>query len=310
MIRHNWRYKLLALAVALIVWTYVNSERNPQSRQTFTVPVKAINPTRGYMAELETPKVSVKVEGLKTSVDSVAKEDVEAQVDLRGLRPGKKIIEAMLPVEVHLPRVADSGLEVTPTPPKMKVRLEMLTNKRMPVEVSFSSDPPLGYSYSSPLLTPDTVTMSGRVTQLARVSKAILTISGDPAGSPTDDYYDVTPIDADGNVVAGVSAQQGKVRAKLEMVEAPATKAVIVSPVFSGQPKFPSKVSKYTVTPSSVTLVGKPSALGGISAISTEKVVLEGADAIVTRDVALRVPRGVRAVGTKTVKVIVYIGAD
>ena len=310
MIRHNWKYKLLALAVALIVWTYVNSERNPQSRQTFTVPVKAVNATRGYMAQLETPKVSVKVEGLKTSVDSVAKEDVEAQVDLHGLRPGKKIIETMLPVEVRLPRVADSGLDVTPTPPRIKVRLEMVANKRMPVEVSFSSEPPPGYSYSSPLLTPDTVTVSGSITQLARVSKAILTLSGDSTGSTTDDYYDVTPIDADGNVVAGVSAQPGKVRAKLEMIEAPATKVAIVSPVFSGQPKFPAKVTKYTVTPSSVTLEGKPSALGGISAISTEKVVLEGVDAIVTRDVALRVPRGVRAVGTKTVRVTVYIGTD
>ena len=310
MIRNNWKYKALAMAVSLILLIYVNSERNPHTQKTYSVPVRTVGTARGYIAELDTPKVSVVIRGLKSLVDTVARDDVEAQVDLDKLAPNRKIVQASLPIEVRLPGTVASDLTVDPTPKSVHVRMEALEERKMPVEVSFTSDPPLGYSYSSPLLAPDTVTISGRASELARVSKAIVVVSSDQSGSSTDDYYDVMPIDAGGNTVADVSIRPNRVRAKLEMVEVPQTKAVMISPSFSGEPKFPYKVARYTVTPSTVILEGKPSALGGLSCIPTEKVVLEGADQTVTREVAMRVPPGVKAVRTKTVKVTVYIGTD
>ena len=310
MIRNNWKYKLLAIAVSLILWTYVNSERNPHTVKTYTVAVRTVGVARGYVAEVDIPKVSVSIQGLKAVVDTLTREDVEAQVDLAKVQPNKKIVQASLPVDVQLPRALENDLSVIPSPKTVRVRMEALAERKMPVEVSFASEPPLGYSYSNPILTPETVTISGRASALAKISKAILTVSGDPFGSSIEDYYDATPIDAGGNVVAEVSVRPSRVRMKLDMIEVPATKAVIVSPSFSGEPKFPFKVERYTVTPSSVTLQGKPSALGGLSSVSTEKVVLEGADATVTREVALRVPAGVKSGRTNTVKVTVYVGTD
>lgn len=310
MIRNNWKYKVLAIVVSLILWLYVNSDRNPHILKIYTVPLRAVGAARGYIAELDTPKVAISIQGLKSVVDTISREDIEALVALDKLQPSKKIVQASMPVEVRLPRAVANDLSVEPSPKTVRVRMEALEERKMPVEVNFTSEPPLGYSYSNPLLTPDTVSISGRASELASISKAILTISGDPSGSSTEDYYDVTPIDANGNVVPDVSVRPGKVRAKLEMIEVPSTKAVIVSPSFSGEPKFPFHVARYTVTPSSVVLEGKPSALGGLSSVSTEKVMLEGADATVTREIALRVPPGVKAVRTKTVKVTVYVGTD
>jgi YbbR domain-containing protein len=310
MISHNWRYKVLALAVALILWYYANAERNPQSRQTFSAPVRVVNVAAGHAAETLTPPVSVTIQGLKTIVDTVSKEDVRASIDLAELRLDRKIVKARLPVTVRLPRSVERDLSVSVKPDFARVQVEAVETRRMPVEVHFTSQPPLGYSYSSPLLTPGSVDVSGRVSQLAKVAKAILRLSDDSVGSPTEDYYEVTPIDADGNAVAEVKVRPTKVKARLEMVEAPATRAAMVSPVFDGQPKFPLRVTRYTVTPSSVTLEGKPSTLSGISAVQTEKISLEGVDATVTRDVALRVPRGAKVAGGRTVRVTVYLSAD
>ncbi len=310
MIRNNWKYKALAMAVSLILLIYVNSERNPHTQKTYSIPVRTVGTARGYIAELDTPKVSIVIRGLKSVVDNVAREDVEAQVDLDKLQPNKKIVQASLPIEVKLPGTVVNDVTADVSPRSIRVRMEALEERRMPVEVNYTSEPPLGYSYSDPLLTPTTVTVAGRASELTRVAKTIVVVSGDPSGSSTDDYYDVTPIDAGGNTITDVNVRPNRVRAKLDMIEVPQTKAVMVSPSFSGQPKFPFKVARYTVTPSSVTLEGKPSALGGLSTISTEKIVLEGADQTVTREVALRVPPGVKAVRTKTVKVTVYIGTD
>lgn len=310
MIRQNWKYKLLALMVALILWGHVNSERNPQSQRTFTVPVRTVNLTRGYVVQLDTSKVSVKVEGLKSAVDAISKDDLDARVDMGGLKREKKVIDTSLPIQVRLPRAMENNLIGTATPKRVRAQIEAIEARKMPVEVNFTSEPPLGFSYINPLLTPDTVTVSGKYTLLAKVSKAILTLSNDPASSPTEDYYDVLAVDAGGNVVAGVSVKPAKIKTKLEMIEVPATKAVIVSPIFSGQPKFPLRVLKYTVSPSSVTLEGKSRVLGGVSVIPTEKVSLEGADSTVTREVMLHVPSGARALGAKTAKVTIYIGID
>lgn len=310
MIRHNWRYKLLALAVALILWNYVDSERNPQSRETFSVPVHIARVSAGYAADVLTPKVSVTIQGLKTVVDSVSVDDVKASIDLAEVRLNHKTVKANVPVRLRLPRAVQADLSVSINPKYACVLIESIETRRMPVEVQFTSQPPLGYSYSSPLLSPGAVDVSGKFSQLAKVKKVVLTLSEDAVGSLNGDYYELNAVDANGSAVAEVKLHPAKVKAKLEMVESPTTRAAVVSPIFEGQPKFPLRVTKYTVTPSSVTLAGRPSTLSKISAVETEKISLEGANSTVTHDVMLKIPRGTKATSSRTVKVTVYIGAD
>lgn len=309
MIRHNWKYKLLALLVALILWTYVNSERNPQSRQTFRVPVDVIEVKKGHVAQLGVTKVAVTVVGLKTAVEAVAKEDIEAFVNVRSMPQDKSVSEAQIPVQVRLPRAIAADLEVTANPRTLQVRVEALGEKQIPVTVGFFAEPPPGYSYGTPILSPAAVVVSGLVSQLSKINSASITISSDLASSPNGDYCEVSALDKEGNSVSGVSVRPEKIRVKLGMVEMPATKTVIVSPIFSGQPKYPARVQKYTVVPSSVTLEGKPSRLSSISAIATDAISLEGAEATIVRDISLEVPSGTRPTGSRTVRVTVHIAA-
>lgn len=310
MIRNNWKYKLLALMVSLILWVHVNSERNPQSTRTFDVSLRTVGVARSHIAELDTPQISVTVAGLKTTVEALTKEDIDAWVDLAKLRLKPDVTQASLAVEKRLPRAVEGDLDVTVSPARVGVRVEAVRERRMPVEAVFTSDPPPGYSYGTPMLTPDTVAIRGTSGALAKVKHVLLTLEGDAAGSATDDYYEISAVDSSGNPVPGVLLKPAKVKAKLEMVEVPATKTVIVSPVFSGLPKFPARVSKYTVTPSFVTLQGKPSKLAGISVVPTDKIELDGADSTISHDADLRIPSGVRAAGARTVRVTVYIASN
>lgn len=309
MIKNNLFYKILALAVAIGLWGYVNSERNPQSRKTLTVPVDARNLAKGFAPELDASEVSVKIEGLKSVVDVVRKEDVKAWVDLEGVAANSGPVEKPRKVNISISSVPMDDVNVTVEPASVRVKVEALSGKRLPVDLKPLSAPPLGYSYGNPAIIPASVSVSGKSTEVSRVKRVILTFPGSEPANPIDDYFTVTPLDTRGNIVEGVSLQPDRVRLKIDMVEVPATKAVIVSPTIVGEPKFPAQVNRISISPSSVVLEGKPSALVGISTILTDSISIEGTEETVSKEVLLRVPPGVKA-DINRVRVVVHISTQ
>ena len=309
MIRQNLFYKLLALVIAVFLWVYVNSERNPQSRKVLSVPLEVRNLAKGYTAEASPPEVSVAVEGPQSAVDALRREDASAWVDLRNLKSGPSAITDRFKVNAWVAGAAENRLSVRVSPRTVVVRAEAIRSKRLPVEVKLLTAPPLGYAYTEPILQPASVGVSGRAGAVARVRRIILPIAGDVSGKPVEGYFQVTPTDAAGNRVDEVTLDVPRgVHLKMGVVEVPATKVVVVSECIVGRPKFPAAILKVSVVPPSVTLEGKPKILMGISTIETEEVSVENATESVTRQVGLRVPPGVRVVGPSKVRVSVTIG--
>jgi YbbR domain-containing protein len=311
MIRHNLFYKLLAFGVALGLWLYVNAEQHPQMRKSYTVPLTVNNVAKGYVAETTHGDVTVTINGLKSIIDSIQR--VTAVVDLGGIASRRVSLDKTVEVHANLFGLEPKDLNalgISVSPQKVKVHVEALSGKRLPVEVKFPAAPPLGYSYSNPELIPGSVSVSGKSTEVSLVKRIVLSLPSQIRDGSIDDYFEVTPLDSSGNVVEGVALSPEKSRLKIELVEVPATKTVIVSPNVVGDPKFPTKVSKVTVTPSSITLEGRPGALVGVSTISTDRVSIEGADNTLTRDVDLRMPPGVKASGRSRVRVTVYISSE
>lgn len=308
MIRNNLFYKLLALGVAIGLWTYVNSEQNPHARKIVTVPLEVRSLAKGYVSDLSAREVNLTIQGLKTVVDGVRKEDVAAWADLGGLPAGRSVASDSVSVRYRISGVSMDDLDVVVSPKKVHVRVEALSGKRLPVEVKFLSAPPLGYSYSDPQITPASIGVSGKVTQVEKVKRVMLPISESPDGTGIDGQFKVAPVDSKGNVVTGVQLDRDTVRLKLDLVEVPATKTVVVSQNIAGQPKFPFKVTDVTIDPPSVTLEGKPSTLVAASTVSTDPVSIENATETVSQEVGLRLPPGVRVLGRNKVRVTIRIG--
>jgi YbbR domain-containing protein len=307
MIRNNLFYKLLAVGVAIGLWTYVNSEQNPHARKTITTPLKVRNLAKGYAAEPAVREVNVTIEGLKALVDGVRKEDVTSWVDLSGMKTDKSVMSATSEVKTRVAGVPQEDLNLSVSPKSVRVRVEALSGKRLPVEVKFLAAPPLGYAYSDPVITPASVGVSGKISEVLKVRRVMLPLMGANPNRPIDGRFSVVPVDAKGSVVSGVTLDVDKVRLRLGFVEVPATKAVIVSQNIVGQPRFPARVTGVSIVPSSITLEGRPSALMAISTVSTDPVSIGDATSTVTREVGLRVPRGVRVVGAGKVRVTVHL---
>lgn len=303
MIRNNLFYKIFALGLALVLWTYVNSERNPQSIKTLIVPIQEINKSKAYIYELANSEARVTIQGLKTAVDSVNKEDISASVNLANLKSSTDVTVNARVAELS------NGLDVEVNPGKVNVKIELLRWKRLPVEVKFLSAPPLGYSYSEPVISPASVSVSGKNTAVSTVKTVILALSDNDSKGSVDGEFEVTPLDLAGNVVEDVTLVPDRVQLKLGFVEVPATKTVIISANVTGEPEFPVRVNRVSVVPSTVTLEGKPSSLLDVSTIFTDNFSIEGEKSSVSKELSLRVPAGVKVVGRSRVQVTVYIAS-
>ncbi|MDH7602619.1 MAG: CdaR family protein [Armatimonadota bacterium] len=307
MIRHNLVYKILALAIATFLWAYVNAERNPQSTRIVTVPLQVRNLAGGYTAEPSVSEVSVTVTGPKLAVDAVRLSDVSAWIDLSRVRPLRGVAVSRAKVRVRVVGAEDGNLSVAAKPSAVSVRVEAIRSKRLPVELRLMSAPPLGYGFAEPVLQPAFVGVSGKASDVARVKHIVLPLTYSSLGKPIDGEFEVIPVDADGSRVDNVVLDTQTVHLKMNVVEVPATKTVVVSENIVGRPKYPAKVVRVSVVPPSVTIEGKPKILIGIGTIETEEISIEGASSSVTRQVSLRVPPGIRVLGPTRVNVTVTI---
>lgn len=311
MIRNNLFYKLLALGIAISLWAYVNGERNPQARKSISVPIETRNAARGYAIDLSSSDATIVIQGPKTTIDSIRAEDTSAWIDMRRFGSDQDRIAGRAKVNAVVAGVGEDEVQVSTNPRYVKVEMEAIRSKRLPVEVKFVSAPPAGYAFTDPDVTPDTIEVSGKTSNLSRVRGLILRVSNEITAGidarPVDSLVKIQPVDAHGRAIGEVSLKTSRVRLKLAVVPVPTTKSVFVSETITGRPRYPAKVTDVSVTPSLVTLQGKSQVLAGISTVHTEEVSIEGMHDNVTREVMLRLPPGVRAASTRKVTVTVTI---
>lgn len=310
MIRRNLFWKLLSLAVAIILWAYVNAERNPRSTRTFVTAIQVVNLGKEFAYDLDAAReATVSIRGPAPIVDSLRKDDVKVWIDADGLGAPGRPVEANKTLRVRIAGVAQEDLELKVSPVRVRVRIEEIRTRRLPVETKLLSPPPIGYSYGEPRIIPPSVTISGRASAVSRVSRALVTPVPDPGSRKIDQDVEVRPVDAKGAVVPGVQLDNERVRVEMNLVETPATKMVLVSPRVVGQPRHPAEVKRIIVSPPTVTIEGKPAVLMELSTVFTDPIDIDGIQATVTRSAEINAPAGVRLLGARRVEVTVQVAS-
>lgn len=305
----NWPYKLLALGTAIILASYVHSERNPWTTASLDMTVQAVNIQDGHVARPRLDKVAVSLRGPKSDVDAVialAKSgEAKALVDLEGRQAGVHDT----PVKINIPNSMTRNLTVQPVLQHIMVTVDAVSSRTMPLQVRIKSSPPIGLSASQPSVNPATATVSGGSSLVNSVARLVVIVDPTPLKPSVDEYAAIKALDARGNEVRGVDVAPDDAHVSMKLVETPANKAVFVSPSITGQPEFPYRVTKVSVTPSSIMVRGKPERLAGTSIILTDDVDVSGATADIVRYVGLHVPPGIDIEGAGRVKVTIRIVA-
>ncbi|MCL6630962.1 MAG: hypothetical protein K6U00_15310, partial [Armatimonadetes bacterium] len=261
MLRDNFRYKIAALGIAIVIWVYAGIGQNPRSsRQIKSVPLRIVKVEPGYVTVSAPQTVDVIVRGTRSGVNTIAAEpdSISAYVSLEGKILGKHTV----PVRVKLPDGYQGLVSAVPVPKEVQVVLENKAQRIMAINVQYSGSPPLGYKFGVPQLSPGKAIVSGRTAVVNKVAKLVINVDADSsAPSDIDGDFVVHAIDAHGKQVRGVELTPERVHLKLNLLEAPATRAVFVSIDTNGLPPFPYKVESISIKPQMVTVAGKPERL-------------------------------------------------
>jgi YbbR domain-containing protein len=299
---------LLALIVAVVVWIAQEWERDPIVEDDYDQPISVVvqnQPSGTFLVEGWQQEVRVRLRAPQSVWDQLRPADFRARLDLSPnlspLEPGEYDVGVQVSFDVE-PAVL-LGVE----PEFIRIELEAIRQRAVPVVVQVRDEPDLGYQAGEPVYTA-TVKVEGPASQVDRVLQVESSISLVGARAPVEEQVSLMPVDADGKRVSAVTLQPDRVQVRIPVRQQPNFKEMAVIVEILGQPAADYRVTNVSYTPSVVNVIGSPVVLGDLPGVlNTVPISIEGRTENVVERLALELPPGVSVVDPNELAVQVTI---
>lgn len=171
LIRHNAGLKLVSLICAVFVWATINvSERDAE--RVLEVPISLRKVERGLVVTNPPVKpVSVVVRGPRTILDGINERETRMTLDLTGYQPGEARIE--LNTGMLRPELKRHVKGVRVEPARIKVTLERLARRTLPVRADLGGMPAFGLTVASSQVEPAQVEVTGPASRLDDLKEVV-----------------------------------------------------------------------------------------------------------------------------------------
>ncbi len=189
----NLAYKALALAFALMMWVWVQSEQVVEDRARVRLEWKLPDGLMLVEPPLETATVTV--EGVQAFVRTVRQKDLSILVDLSRAKEGEVSLDlsdrpvAGMPSQVRV---------VSVSPNALKVQLDRVLKRRVNVVPATRGEPAEGFRLAKVLVQPDRVELAGPSSVLRDLTEV------------TTDAVDVTGLREDAEFQVGLAVKKGQ----------------------------------------------------------------------------------------------------
>lgn len=290
--------KILALALAVLLWFYVGIEKNPFETRYFQVPVTYEHLDEEMSVNSPTKQVSITVRARTNQFESLTAGDFTASVDLSKVRVGDNTV----PVNVKSP----GHVQVTKVSPgEIVVTAERLDGKRFPVQVQEIGALPNGEKVKSYQAQPGDVFVAGDPGVLKNVAKAVVQVQlGDIYESGVLDLP-VVLLDAKGQVLhlPGVAVKPRSVNLTITLNKDAREKTVAVVPTVNGKAADGYVLTAAKAEPETITVSGPADILADVDQVTTETIDITNMQNNRQVTVSLKLPQGVRAAGKGDIRV-------
>lgn len=311
-ITDDWRLKLLALGLAVLMLGAVAYSQNPQTSKSLTVPLNYRLPPNPSIIITKGPTtVNVTIKGTADVIAPVVAANIAAFADATHVGPGQA-------VTLNVIAAATSGLSVTVlTPPQIVVDIDQLKTVEVPVEVTTHPSP--GWTVTKAVAScppnppPCKVHFSGPASWENGI-RAIVNYSPPVNFTSTDSQnWPLTLQNSSGviNLASQTFPSLGLDVATVSLhIEATQGLTSTTVPLVASAPANPPppqyEVVGITISPVTVVLSGDPVTLSHIQRIVLPAVDLSGATSTVKDSITIPYPDNVTGnVQTATVTYII-----
>lgn len=298
-----WLPKLLCLIAACALWVYVMNEQNPQVENTYTVPVETRNLDRSLVATNVPSTVKVKVRMSRSDMIYMRSDNIKAYVDLTGITDGDY---PNTPIHVSVP--GDESV-VSVTPKTFDLNVDTYAVKTLPANVQIFGTPETNFSVESKKVTPDTITIAGSSSMIAKADRAVVSVNIAGKEKSFTEFDSVNILDADGNTVTGLDIMPSQVKVAVKMKEATKLGNLPIRIDTKGEPAKGYKVGRITITPPIATITAPISSFSSNKTLDLDPIDVTGASSDIHQVVNVNVPSG-GSVAVPKVTVVVEIDKD
>lgn len=281
---------ILSLLMAVIAWSYVMAEVNPDSRREFrNIPVTLLNAdalTQNdlVIVEPEKPMVTVSLLGKRNTLNRIEPGQIIAEANMRGYNEGAVRVPILIrePAETTLYHTSESEIVFT---------LEKIVERTVPIQVTTEGVLADDFKYSSSA-DPNTVTLKGRRSLINRVHKAVLQVDVTEKTESFTGHHKIILLDADDQPVTGIQMDHDTASASVEVRR---VKEVPIVLMYTGSLPEDVTVIQEQVEPKTILITGPDSIVSSIENIQTEPINRAELVQSTSRTVALQLPEGVTA---------------
>ncbi len=181
----NFTFKLLALAFALMMWLWVQSEQVVEDRAR--VRLEWILPDGLMLVEAPLDSATVTVEGVQAFVRSVRQKDLSIEIDLSRAREGEVSLDLSNKAIIGIPGAVRV---ISVSPNTLKVQLDRVLKRRVTIVPTTRGEVADGFRIGAVTVSPDRVELVGPASLLRGLTEVATDIV-DVSGLREDAEFDV-----------------------------------------------------------------------------------------------------------------------
>lgn len=282
----------MSVALALTVWIFAVDQENPTQRGDFDTPipisVRGLDPDLQTLQDLSQRTVSLNLRAPRRTWESLTAEDFRAVIDLTSLQPDSHDVQVLV-------TGVNPDVEILDQQPRqLRVQIERVITKTVPIVVNIGDTAALGYDWQTPRVEPETVEISGPETQVDQVQAVHTDILLLNTKTQIERSQTLIARNGQNQPVDRIQITPDKARIIVPVVQRPGRKEVAVLVQVEGQPAPSYRITSVKPEPSTIILLGSAEALRNAPGfVETAALSIEGATGDVRERLPLNLPDNV-----------------
>ncbi len=304
----NLRTFLLALVLGVSVWVSAVTGADPDEVGIYPnpIPLEIIGNDPSLVITSDIPsEVEVTLRAPRSVWEQLTAQDnsVQATLDLSGLSAGEHSVDIQIRVLVAPYQI------VLADPGTVTVILEPFATRTLPIDISLSGLPAIGYQAGDVNIEPTEVAISGPQSLVEQATRARVSISLDGIRENMEESKAIQIVDEGNTIIQGLTITPENTRVTVPVSQQGGFRDVAVKVVVQGQIAAGYRLENISVFPPVVTVFASDpelvNSLPGI--VETQPLELQDANEDITTRLGLILPDNVTLVGAQTVEVKVVI---